>query len=495
MRFKIFISSVQAEFAEARRELKSFLLNDPLLREFVSNVFVFEDEPAATQNPAGVYLDQIERSDIYIGIFGAQYGCNMPGGEVSPTEKEYDAASVRGIPQWVYFFDRGDEIDPRMAVLRSRVDAEHKRRRVGSSVELVKQVYATFVQYLRERHILTNEPFDAAVVDEATMEDVDLPRVKWFFEKAVEERGFPQIVGSSPERILKHLAVMRECDGKLTRAALMLFGKRPKKWCSSGMIKCICCAGIDYRRPFVMQVYEGDLFDQVDQAEIFVLTHVNRVVGTRETRTDAPISYDVPQRAIKEAIVNAVAHRDYYSNGSVEVRVFADRVEILNPGELPPGKDVAWLMGEHVSIPANPLIAEAFYQTRYIDRAGSGIDDMMDACRSDGLPLPEIKVEYQSFVTVIRRQIAQAGTQNGNGITATITAKVAESGRKASDRKDRTDKILSLMRENESITLTAILSAIGGGKRTVEREVAALKKSGRLMRIGGRKQKKWVVCN
>ena len=72
-----------------------------------------------------------------------------------------------------------------------------------------------------------------------------------------------------------------------------------------------------------------------------------------------PAAYEIPPDVIREAIVNAVAHRDYTSNGSVQVMVFADRVEIWNPGSLPPSLSLAQLRQPHGSIPANPLLAEA----------------------------------------------------------------------------------------------------------------------------------------
>lgn len=70
-----------------------------------------------------------------------------------------------------------------------------------------------------------------------------------------------------------------------------------------------------------------------------------------------PTKYELPRDVVFEGIVNAICHRDYASTASVEVRVFSDRVEVWNPGELPPGKTVAWLFDEHESMPFNPWIS------------------------------------------------------------------------------------------------------------------------------------------
>jgi len=84
----------------------------------------------------------------------------------------------------------------------------------------------------------------------------------------------------------------------------------------------------DYRE----SLEKGTVFDLVDQAVDFVLYKINPAVGTREHSTQAPVAYEMPQEVVREAIVNAVAHRDYTSNGSLQVMLFADRLEVWNPG-------------------------------------------------------------------------------------------------------------------------------------------------------------------
>ena len=91
-RLRIFISSVQKEFATLRRDLKAFLLGDAFLRRFVAEVFLFEELPASDQRADQVYLAEVERCDIYLGIFGYEYGYQDENG-VSPTEREYNHAT------------------------------------------------------------------------------------------------------------------------------------------------------------------------------------------------------------------------------------------------------------------------------------------------------------------------------------------------------------------------------------------------------------------
>ncbi len=106
MKFRIFISSVQDEFAAERRKLKDWLKSDPFVSRFVENVFLFEDVPAKGRAPADVYLDEVKGSDIYIGLIGARYyGRNSVKRGVSATEREYDAAISADIECWIYLSD------------------------------------------------------------------------------------------------------------------------------------------------------------------------------------------------------------------------------------------------------------------------------------------------------------------------------------------------------------------------------------------------------
>lgn len=140
----------------------------------------------------------------------------------------------------------------------------------------------------------------------------------------------------------------------------------------------------------------------MDQAVDFVLSKINRAVGTRAEGVRAPRTYEIPPEVVTEAVVNAVAHRDYTDNGSVQVMLFSDRLEIRNPGRLPPPLTLEGLREAHRSVPGNPLLAESLYLTEYIERMGTGTLDMIRRCVGAGLPEPEFAVT-DGFVTTIRR--------------------------------------------------------------------------------------------
>jgi len=126
--------------------------------------------------------------------------------------------------------------------------------------------------------------------------------------------------------------------------------------------------GMEIQRPVPFyRIFNGDVFGQVDNAVDFVMSKLNRSVGTRAESAQVPVSYEIPPEVIREAIVNAIAHRDYTSAGAVQVSVFADRVEVWNPGALPASLTIESLRHPHGSIPRNHRLCEALFLAKYIE--------------------------------------------------------------------------------------------------------------------------------
>ena len=423
-RLRIFISSVQKEFEMLRRDLKAFLLGDAALRRFVSEVFLFEELPASDQRADEVYLSEVQRCDIYLGIFGYEYG-NEDAQGISPTEHEYACATTHRKTRLIYVWGTDEtRRAPKMKKLIRRASAELVRRRVDDTNALNSEVYASLVDYLERNGALRVPPFDTSACDGATIADLSIKRMEWFLETARRERGFPLKSRTAPEALLKHLNLL--ADARPTNAALLLFGSAPQRFHRAAETKCVSCHGTEYRRPFAsQQIYSGDLFEQADQARDFVLAKINRAVGTRDTSITAPATYELPPDAVAEAIVNALAHRDYNSHASVEVRLFSDRLEVWNPGTLPGTLTLEDLRHDHPSVPNNPLIAESLYLTRYIEKAGSGTQRMIDLCREAGLPTPDFEQRQGSFVLTLWRDWLTEAALAGFGLNERQTLAVA----------------------------------------------------------------------
>ncbi len=465
MKLKVFISSVQKEFQQVRKDLKAFLEGDAFLHRFISEVFLFEELPARDRRADQVYLEQVKRCDLYLGIFGYEYGHEDKDG-ISPTEREYDYAGKLGKTRLIYVWgtDEKQRAD-KMKMLVQKAGSELIRRRVEDMSALTTEVYASLIDYLEGKGALHVTPFDTTPCDEASLHHLSRKRIEWFLETARRERSFPLKPNTSTHTLLTHLNLLEQ--EKPTNAAILLFGVNPQRFHRTAETKCIHCHGTSYRRPFAsLQVYGGDLFVQADQALDFVLGKINRAIGTRAVGITAPATYELPPDATGEAIVNAIAHRDYHSNASVEVRLFADRLEVWNPGRLPGTLTLESLRNDHPSVPYNPLMAESLYLARYIERVGSGTQTMIELCREAGLPEPQFEQLSGFFVVTLWR----------DWLTAEVIAKLG--------LNDRQKKAIDYLKIKREITNREYQQLTGVINRTALRDLRDLVTFGLVEKIG-----------
>lgn len=158
----LFISSVQKELAAERLAVRDFVRGDPLLRRFFE-VFLFEDLPASDRRADQVYLEQVERCGVYIGLFGREYGAEDAGG-LSPAERGFDRASAKAKPRLVFVKGQDDKgRHPKMLALIRKAGAQLIRRRFIAIADLTAAVYASLVKYLEQTGGLRTKPFDRRV--------------------------------------------------------------------------------------------------------------------------------------------------------------------------------------------------------------------------------------------------------------------------------------------------------------------------------------------
>ena len=401
-RFRVFVSGVQSEFAAERQALKDYFREDPLLQRFFK-LFLFDDIPASDRRLDDVYLRKVDNSDVYVGLLGWGYGSENENG-LSPTEREYDRASERGVHRLVFVKGKEDGArHPKTRSLIGKAQAALVRRRFDTTAELKTAVYASLVEFLESRSVVRRGRFDAAPCQDATLDDLDRQRMIQFIRTARRVRKFPLTEDVPPQTFLRHVNLL--ANGRPTNAAVLLFGKSPQRFLPTSEIKCARFHGTCVAKPIASyQLYRGTVFDLVDHAADFVLSKIDLSVGTRAESVRAPVSYEIPKEVVMEAIVNAVAHRDYASNGSVQVMLFKDRLEVRNPGTLPTRLTLDQLRVPHNSVPTNPLLAHAMYLVEYIEKMGTGTLDMIRRCAATGLAEPEFAVT-DGFVATIRRSV------------------------------------------------------------------------------------------
>ena len=405
-KYKIFVSGVQTELKEERFAVKDLVSKNILLREHFT-VFLFEDQPAKGRPVSKAYLEEIDKSDLYIGILGNKYG-SVVSQRLSATESEFRQAQKQGKEILIYLKGRSDaERDKRLKKLVSEIkkpESGYVYKRFNNILELKNHIFESLVIFLREGDIIGKTVFDISVCEEATYDDIDEEKVRWFLRTARIKRKYPLDENTSLKEAFTHLNILK--GGKLTNAAILLFGKNPQKLYLQAEVKCLHFHRTEIEKPFKSyHIYKGNMFEQIDKSLGFILDTLNMPVIRQRGTVAVKRPYEIPEFVIQEAIVNAVAHRDYYSSAGVQVMVFIDRIEIWNPGQLPPQLTVESLKRPHVSYPHNPLLAESLYLADYIQKAGSGTLEMVKQCRNHGLPEPEFVQETGQFITKIWKDI------------------------------------------------------------------------------------------
>ncbi|MFZ8846320.1 MAG: ATP-binding protein [Candidatus Hydrothermia bacterium] len=229
--------------------------------------------------------------------------------------------------------------------------------------------------------------------------DIDFSTIEMF--KNLAKNRIPSIKEfDSVEKIFLNLKLFDENE-KITNAGILLFGKEPQKRFISATVR----VGRFKNSTHIVDtvVIEGNLFKQVEEVMNAIKKHLNvRFEIKGVARQDV---WDYPLGALREAVINALIHRDYLSPAEIQIKIYDDSIWIWNPGKLPPQIKLEELKKEHSSYPRNPLIANAFYLAGFIERWGSGTERMVQLCMEQGLPEPEYKEEFGGFSVYFYKDI------------------------------------------------------------------------------------------
>jgi ATP-dependent DNA helicase RecG len=272
-------------------------------------------------------------------------------------------------------------------------------KRVGkSTVRMSKDEYERLILEKHKEKLY----FDSQICKGASLKDIDEEKIRWFLMKAKSERNLNIEPAISAKEALTRLKLIT--NKKLTNAAILLFGKETQRFFTQAEVRCARFKGTEAVKPFIdMKVFSENIIDQVNKTLNFILEHIPLSAWLTSGKVEREEKYEYPPEAIREAIVNAICHRDYKSTANVQVRIFDDRVEIWNPGSLPEGWTVEKLKQTHESIPKNPLIAHQFFLVRFIEKWGTGTIEMIKRCIEWGLPEPEFEFTGTSLVVNFKR--------------------------------------------------------------------------------------------
>ncbi len=420
-KYKVFISSVQSEFAQERQLLFDFISNDELLGQYFEP-FIFEQIAAQDTNPQQLYLAEASSSQVYLLLMGLHYG-NAWSEELSPTEKEYQAAGESNAYRVAFIKDMDDQQrEEREELFFRKVQKELSYRVFSNPSVLVSLVKQSLYAYLKYKGIIQALSFDEMTRDDASMADIDAKKIKDFLHQARQKRGFPLSEDSDPMTVLKHLRLLRQ--DKPSNGALLMFANDPQYFFPSAVVKCAWFLGTETVKPIEdYKTFEGSVAEQISQATSWVMSKLSVRFGQRNVEAQNEVEFEIPRSVIFETIVNAVAHRDYNSTGSVQVSVFRNRIVVRNPGTLPVELTKADLMKEHGSYPHNPYLAEVMYQMGYIEKYGTGITENIRRMQEARLLAPEIDLSAEFVTTIWRDNIGtNVATNVGTNDTTNIDA-------------------------------------------------------------------------
>ena len=412
---------MQSEFANERQRVFDFIRNDELMGQYFEP-FIFEQIAAQDTNPRQLYLDEASKCQVYLLLVGQRYG-NAQSGELSPTEKEYQAAGEGNAYRVAFIKDLDNQQrEEREECFFRKVQNELSYRVFSNPSVLISLVKQSLYAYLKYKGIIQTLSFDEQTREDASMADIDVKKIRDFLHQARQKRGFPLAEDSESETVLQHLRLLRQ--GKPSNGALLMFANDPQYYFPTAVVKCAWFLGTETVKPIEdYKTFDGNIAEQISQATSWVMSKLSVRYGQRNTEVQTEVEFEIPRSVIFETIVNAVVHRDYNSNGSVQVSVFRNRIVVRNPGTLPIELTKADLMKEHGSYPHNPYLAEVMFQMGYIEKYGTGITENIRKMQEAHLLAPDIDLSAEFITTIWRDEDATNDATNGatNGATNDAT--------------------------------------------------------------------------
>ncbi len=337
----------------------------------------------------------------------------------------------------------------------------HAYKRVGkTSLELSSSEIRKLAKETGEKVY-----WDEKICSEATLEDIDEEKIKEFVKEAKRQRGLDLSETLPIKEILMRLKLMRE--DRPTNAGILLFAKNPSNFFLQAEVKCIRFKGTDVTGAMLdFKTIEGDIISQLKRTEDFIFEHIPMKAWIEEGKLQRQEKWLYPQKAIREALANALAHRDYETTSKVQVRIFDDRIEFWNPGRLPEGWTVEKLKQDHESKPFNPLIAKQFFWIKYIEDVGSGTNKIVKWCIDWGLPEPDFEFTGSSIIVTFR------------------ISKLTEEYLEKIGLNERQKKAVKYIKEKGKITNKEYQEINNVSKPTVTRELKGLVDKKVLVRYG-----------
>ena len=250
---------------------------------------------------------------------------------------------------------------------------------------------------------------DELPVDGTTDADLDLPRFASYYRQAYDD--VPPSEPVDLERFLKNLRILTS-DGP-SLMGLLCFGREPQRFLPWARITAVRIPGTEVGLDFLdRKDFNGTLDEQIAGAEDFLARHLSSPIAIRGFEAETPTTgirteHALPLEAVREAVRNAVAHRDYAVYAQINVTVYDDRLEVVSPGRLLNSVTVDAMKQGAVHLVRNPLIATVLAKRRLMTEQGTGVWRMVKLMQQWGLPGPDIEERGPSLMVTLRMRRAR----------------------------------------------------------------------------------------
>jgi ATP-dependent DNA helicase RecG len=343
--------------------------------------------------------------------------------------------------------------------------------------------------------------WDGVPIPHVSVKNLDKTAIREFREKAlISKRLSAADLRMSDAKLIDNLMLTE--GSYLNRAAVLLFHPNPEKWVLGASVK------IGYFENDADLMYQdeisGPLMLMPDRVLDLIYTKYFKGIisyqGIQRVET-----FPVARDALREAVLNAIVHRDYSTGNSIHIKIYDDKVLIFNDGRLPDNWTAEKLLKTHTSKPYNPFIAKTFFRSGMIETWGRGIERIVLACEKEGNAPPYFEVNSSDLM--IGFYTASSSTNSGitGGVNGEITADDNKLSRESGGESvginfginfginATQEKIVLLMHTSPNITAPKIANELGISVRQVEANIRALKKLGLIERIGANRNGQWLV--
>ena len=264
--------------------------------------------------------------------------------------------------------------------------------RIGSTTKRLEG--QSLFDFLKNKQILCFDEQDS----EVKLSDLDEEKVKYYLKKRDLENHLKS--NSIKDFISSNMLGKINGEMKLKNVAVLFFSKEPHKWFTQNEIRVVKFEGTQPIDVVAQKDFISDPIDNIEKTLSFIKQHISKRFMIP---ADSPQRVEIdeyPNAVLREAVVNAVVHRDYFSYDSIQINIFDDRIEISNPGGLANGL-TAEFFGKR-SVRRNPIAYRLLRDCKFVEGLGTGIPKMINEMRKSGLRDPEFHFEGGFFVVTFR---------------------------------------------------------------------------------------------